>query len=437
MNFPKLASCLALVSMLSVGWSPGATAFQAGTSSAARVSCDPDNGDILLPDGFCALVVADELGRARHLTVTDRGDVYVRFRERADKRGGVVALRDTDGDGRADVQEWFADHYGTGIELYNGHLYVSTDSSVLRYPLKEGQLEPAGEPEIVVDGLPIQESHAAKPLAFDDQGHLYVEVGAPSNACQEEDRTKGSPGMKPCPFLERQGGIWRFDADRVGQTQEKDGRRVLTGIRHAVAIAWNPENRSLYFVQHGRDQLHELYAEHFSAPDNAELPGEEFHRVVEGTDYGWPFCYWDPVQEQRFLMPEYGGDGEKVGDCEQHPRPLLSFPGHYGPNDLLFYTGDQFPERYRGGAFVAFHGSWNRAPLEQRGYSVAFVPMENGEPSGGWEVFADWFAGHRPLERPRDASHRPTGLAQGPDGSLYVSDSVQGRIWRVLHTGAR
>jgi mono/diheme cytochrome c family protein len=133
------------------------------------------------------------------------------------------------------------------------------------------------------------------------------------------------------------------------------------------------------------------------------------------------------------LAPEYGGDGEKTGRCVEAKDPLLGFPGHWGPNDLLFYQGDLFPEKYKNGAFVAFHGSWNRLGHEQQGYNVVFIPMENGLPSGEWEVFADGFKGPEPIESSADAIYRPCGLAEGPDGSLYIADSQQGRIWRIMY----
>ena len=110
------------------------------------------------------------------------------------------------------------------------------------------------------------------------------------------------------------------------------------------------------------------------------------------------------------------------------------FPGHWAPNDLLFYTGNQFPARYKNGAFVCFHGSWNRAPLKQGGYFVAFVPFgKDGKPSGKWEVFAEGFAGGPEIMSPNDAKARPMGLTQGADGSLYITDSVKGKIWRVMY----
>ncbi len=130
------------------------------------------------------------------------------------------------------------------------------------------------------------------------------------------------------------------------------------------------------------------------------------------------------------LGPEYGGDGEIKADGD-YKDPLIGFPGHWAPNDLIFHSGTNVPERYRGGAFIAFHGSWNRIPLPQAGYNVVFVPMENGQPSGDWEIFADGFAGAEEIRSPADANFRPTGLAEGPDGAIYLAEDKVGRIWRI------
>lgn len=406
-------------------------------ASVADVECAPDNDGLVLPDDFCASVVADSLGPVRHITVNENGDVYAALRSVSDG-GGIVALRDTDGDGTADVEERFGTSGGTGIDLHNGYLYFAPDTAVWRYELADDELVPAGEPERVVSGLPDQDSHAAKPVAFDGAGSMYVNVGGPSNACQEEARTAGSPGQDPCPQLERQGGVWQFSDDALGQDQVDDGVRYATGIRNAVALAWNGAANSLYAVQHGRDQLNQLWPDRYTEEESTELPAEEFFKVDEGDNFGWPYCYYDWVDsDQKVLAPEYGGDGSEVGRCSEFEDPIVAFPGHWAPNDLLFYSGDQFPAQYQNGAFIAFHGSWNRSP-RQDGYIVAFVPFEGDMPSDDYETFADGFAGEgdwRP-ENPGDAEHRPMGLAVGPDGSLYISDSVQGRIWRVMHTGS-
>jgi glucose/arabinose dehydrogenase len=348
-----------------------------------------------------------------------------------------VGLRDTDGDGRTDQQEWFNNTFGTGIAIRGDYLYYSTHVSVHRYKLTPGQLKPEGAAETIIEGFPEQRSHRPKSFAFDDSGHMYVNVGAPSNACQEKSRSKGSPGMRPCPQLQRQASIWRFDAEKAGQTQQNDGHQYVKGIRVGVALAWSPESKAIYMVQHGRDQLNTLWPDYYDDKDNAELPSEEFFRLEDGANFGWPYCYHDRFQGKKLLAPEYGGDGKKVGECSQYGLPILAFPGHWAPNDLVFYTGEQFPEKYKNGAFVAFHGSWNRAPLPQGGYNVVFVAMKDGRPvSQEWEVLADGFAGRSPLERPRDAQFRPTGLAQGPDGSLYLSETEEGRIWRIVYKGS-
>ena len=400
---------------------------------AERLACDVDNGGLELPDGFCALVVADNLGFVRHLTVNSNGDIYLALRHRRLKLGGIMALRDTTGNGKADIIERFGDIPGIGIIVVDGYLYFGSDTAVLRYRLEPGALVPWATPDLIAGGFPEQSVHAAKPFAFDNAGSMYVSVGAPSNACQEADREPGSPGLDPCPLLAQHGSIWRFDRNELGQTLDGDGYLYASGIRYAVAIAWNPLSDSLYVVQHGRDGLNQLWPDLFTVQQGAELPSEEFLLVEKDSIFGWPYCYYDHIQARLVLAPEYGGDGRTVGRCAQYPDPLIGFPGHYGPNDLMFYTSDQFPERYRGGAFIAFHGSYDRAPLEQAGYQVVFVPFDGGLPEDHWEMFADGFAGAGPVAHPEDAEYRPTGLAQGPDGSLYISDSVQGRIWRVLY----
>jgi glucose/arabinose dehydrogenase len=202
-------------------------------------------------------------------------------------------------------------------------------------------------------------------------------------------------------------------------------------MRQMIALTWH--NGALHAAMHGRDQLSTLWPELFTVEQSADLPSETLLRVEQGSNFGWPYCYHDWMKDTLVLAPEYGGDGKKIGRCNQFVPPLAGFPGHWAPNDLLFYSATQFPAKYQGGAFIAFHGSWNRAPLPQAGYNVTFVPFADGKPSGKYEVFADGFAGKMPLARPGDATARPEGLAIGPDGSLYVSEGQKGRIWRIMH----
>ncbi len=402
---------------------------------------DPANGGLFVPENFEVVVVVDSLkGRARHLAVNDNGDIYVKSRF-SEAEGRNVVLRDTDQNGKADVIEKFGKYekersYGTAMRIYDGYLYFSSELAVYRYKLTPGKLIPEGELETIVidDHAHGMHEHIAKPISFDNKGNLYVPYGAPSNACQEINRTPAVPGIDPCPQLEDHGGVWKFDAHKKNQTQ-KDAIKFATGIRSVVAMDWNPTDNNLYVVIHGRDDLLRLWAGVFTPWQSAVLPAEEFIKVTEGTDFGWPYCYYDQIQEKKVLAPEYGGDGDSIGRCDEFEKPLFGFPGHWAPNDLLFYQGDQFPARYKQGAFVAFHGSTNRAPYPQSGYFIGFIPFENGKPTGTWEVFADGFAGVDPIVNVSDAVYRPMGIATGPDGSLYIADTEKGKIWRIMYKG--
>lgn len=390
-----------------------------------------DNAGLVLPDGFKAVVVADSVGTARHIAVRDNGDIYVALRD-LENGSGIVALRDTNRDGVADRTEYFGETTGTGIDIFGDNLYFSSKTEIYRIPLDDN-LVPTGQVDTVISGFPEQSSHAAKTFTIDDNGNLYVNVGAPSNACMEETRTKGSPGMDPCPQLEWQGGIWMFDAAVTNQTQQEDGYHFATGIRNAVALEWNDNANALFAVQHGRDQLNTLWPEFYTDAQNAVLPSEDFLLIKEGSNFGWPYTYFDGIKNQRMIAPEYGGDGVKTSENGKFDNPILTFPGHWAPNDLTFYEGEQFPERYHHGAFVAFHGSWNRAPEPQAGYNIAFVPMSGDQPSGDYEIFADGFPGVDSFTSPGDAEYRPTGVTVGPDGSIYITDSTNGKIWRIVY----
>ncbi len=393
---------------------------------------DPANAGLKIPGGFSASVVADNLGRARHIVATKQGGLYVKL-ERLKDGKGIVYLKDADGDGKMEISKTFANYYGTGIAIKNGYLYASSDQDVYRYKLDDkGEVIDAETPQRIVKGLWDKRQHASKSIALDDAGNIYVNIGAPSNSCQEVDRTKGSKGMYPCPILDSAGGIWQFKVDQTDQGYH-NGVRYATGLRNVVGLDWNQQQNKLYVTMHGRDMLYTLYPEMFDTTVSAELPSETFYAINKGDDAGWPYVYYDHFQQKKIQSPEYGGDGKKAGG-EKAIDPLVAFPGHMAPNALLFYTGNQFPEKYKQGAFIAFHGSWNRSPLPQEGYYVVFVPFKDGKPNGKWEVFADGFSGTGIVKNPRDAQHRPCGLTQGPDGSLYVSDDVKGTIYKISYS---
>ena len=404
-------------------------------------STDPDNGGLILPKGFGALVVADSVGPARHLAVNTNGDIYIKLRiDTGDK--GNMALRDVDGDGKADIFKRFGDYpndgrFATEMKIHNDYLYYSSELVVYRQKLDPTNLIPKGKPEVImVDEYPIR-WHNAKSLAFDNKGGMYVTFSAPTNACEDLRLTAGDPdavvkGEFPCSQLNILGGVWKFDENKLEQRQS-DGIRFATGLRSIVGITWNKKEDNLYAVNHGRDYLHNHAPDYYSKWENSVLPSEEFMLIKKDDDFGWPYTYYDHFKNKRMLAPEYGGDGKQ--QAKGYAEPIMGLPAHWAPNDLMFYTGSQFPDRYKDGAFIAFHGSTNRGPYPQAGYIVAFIPFENGKPSGNLEVFADGFTGTDLVKQMKDSKYRPMGLAQGPDGSLYISESKNGKIWRVIFNG--
>lgn len=401
-----------------------------GPSPTSAPACDPDNAGLKLPAGFCATLFADSLAAPRHLDVAPNGDVVVAVRttraNNAPRPGGFFVLRDADGDGRADRRARFGEFSASQARLVGNHIYTEDTRTVLRYNWNPGTMSATG-PDTIVSGLPGDRGHPAKTFVIRD-GSIYVNHGSPTNSCQQQDRTPKSPGKDPCPDLETRASIWRFDLNRKGQTLT-DGEKYATGIRNAVAMAFHP-NGDLYVMQHGRDGLQDWG---FTPEKGAETPAEEMFRVTKGADFGWPYCYFDPELKQKVLAPEYGGDGKTVGRCADKAGNVGFFPGHWAPNGLLFYTGRALPARYREGAFIVFHGSWNRAPLPQQGFKVVFQPMKDGRANGPFEVFVDGFVDDQ--GKPTALGGRPMGLAQGPKGELYLSDDSRGRIWQITYTG--
>lgn len=406
-------------------------------NDTARLKPVPDaitnSAGLTLPAGFSATTIVESAGRNRHIVVNSNGDIYVKLSVLKNGKG-IVVLREKKG--RAAVVNSFGEYTGTGIAIKNGYLYASSNHEVFRYKLNDkNEIDPRQTPEKIITGLVGLRQHATKSIALDNDGNIYVNIGAPSNSCQVKDREKGSLGQDPCPLLDSSAGIWQFRADKLNQSYA-EGVRYATGIRNVVGLDWNNQANELYAMQHGRDGLFQMFPELYNAEQSAEIPAEEMLLVKKGSNFGWPYCYYDPFQEKKILAPEYGGDTKKQGRCEGVDTPVVAFPGHWGPNALLFYDGAMFPEKYKNGAFVAFHGSWNRAPLKQKGYKVVFVPFKDGKPSGDWEVFADGFMGAEEIASPGDAQYRPCGLAQGPDGSLYISDSVKGTIWKIAYNAS-
>jgi glucose/arabinose dehydrogenase len=399
------------------------------------VAADEPDG-LRLPAGFHATVVADGLGAIRHLAVRDNGDVYVstpRDQKGLGKGGGIIALR-LDGSHRAvDVQHFGSIDGGTGIRFHNGALYATSPSGIYRFTFSGSALIPSKDPDTIVEGMPTTFpgfNRANRPLAFDASGHVFVSVEASGNFCADPEGKPNTPpvGLKPCPDLGIRAGIWRFSADKTGQKFPADGEQWATGIRDLSALAWAPADGNLYAIMHGRDSLNRNWPSLVSAEDDDHI-ADEMHRVTKGTDFGWPYTYYDGVRRMRLVSPEYGGDG-KTAAPGNYSTPVLTFHSRRSaPVDLLFYGGTSFPASYRNGAFIVLHGTANKS-----GYNVVFVPFGKAGKAGEPTVFADGFAAFdQSTTTPPRARYRPIGAAVAPDGSLYVADSQAGRVWRIAY----
>jgi len=386
-----------------------------------RTAAEADT-KIKLPAGFSATVLASDLGPTRHIAVGKSGDIYVKLSKLKDGKGMYI-LRDANHDGVIDEKKMFADYPGTGIYIKDGYLYSSSNTGVYRYQLNEKEeIMNVDQPEKIIDGLVDKGRDNAKPIALDGQGNIYVTVGSYSDNCRQAGSGKG---MSPCTVLDSAGGIWKFKADKKNQTFS-DGKLYSTGLKNAVGIDWDTKTNTLFATQHGRGKFDDFYPQYYTAKQSAELPAETMYQLKGGDDAGWPYIYYDHIQKKKILAPEYGGDGKKTGG-EKALDPVAAFPAHLGPNALMFYTGTMFPARYKNGAFIAFH---SQSAELHKGYFVAFVPFVNGK-AGKWEIFADNFAGIDLVKPTGPVEHRPCGLAQGPDGALYVTDDLNGTIFKI------
>jgi glucose/arabinose dehydrogenase len=402
--------------------------------AAREAGCAGDQS-IVVPEGFCATIFADDLGHARQLVAAADGTIYVNTwsgpyykNDRSPAGGFLVGLKDTKGSGRADVVVRFGPTAaegalgGVGIAIHRNWLYAEIDDRIDRYAIRSGIIAPTGKAEVVVSGIPVGGAHPMHPFAIDDNSNLLMAIGSSTDACDGND---------PCTELETRAGIWRYDAAKTDQIfAPRD--RYAAGMRNAEGLDFDGAG-NLFATQHGRGHLHEKWPDLYTLQDGFDLPAEELSLVKAGTAYSWPKCYFDPKKKQYVLAPEYGGDGgKKVGVCAGFERPIAAFPAHWAPNDMKIYKGSTFPPKYHGGAFIAFHGSWNNSG-PRGGYNVVFQPLADGKAAGTYEVFADGFAG---MYKERDrAKHRPAGLAVGPDGALYISDDKAGRVWRVTYLG--
>jgi len=408
---------------------------------ALTAASEPDG--LSLPSGFHATVVAEGLGAIRHLTVRANGNIYVSTPQNQDGKGGGIIALHLDAHHHADRTEHFGTvDGGTGIRFHDDRLYASTPSAVYRFAFRGNELVPTSEPELIVDGMPASHpgfNRVNRPIAFDGKGHLFVALDASANLCTAQTQPPpGRPlpatppvGVKPCPDLTTRAGVWRFDANKAGQTFPAAGEMWATGIRDIDSLDWSPADGHLYGIMHGRDNTNRFWPDLVSTDDDFRI-ADEMHRITKVTDFGWPYTYYDGAKNLRLVAPEYGGYGKTSPRPCAYSTPVVTFHSRRpAPVDLLFYAGKAFPAAYRGGAFVVLHGTQNKY-----GYNVVLVPFDrNGKP-GVQTVFADGFAAFDPSSAtPGPARYRPIGIAEGPDGALYVADSQKGRIWRIAYGG--
>jgi glucose/arabinose dehydrogenase len=399
------------------------------------LAAEPDG--LILPPGFHAEVVADGLVGARHVAVRGNGDIYVSTNTlRGQPPRGIYALRPGP-DHSAKAIAFSSVAGGTGIRIQDGALYAASGTTVWRFDFNDNDLVPTAPPRVVMDGMP-DENGRNRIIRFDGQGNLYVALsGTGNNACAIGG-SRAKVGPMPCPELKDRAGIWRFPAGRMTQ-KFSDGELIATGNRNMPAMEWLPRQGALYGVFHERDFTHELWPDFASEEEDNNI-GEGLYRITKGTDFGWPYSYYDGVRNIRLVAPEYGGDGKTTVPSGRYATPIFNFvdaKGRGAPTDMLVAAAPGWPAAWRDGLLFVRHGGLGvDRPGGYAGYDILFLPMGADGKPGKPVVFADGFAGPSPDNKTqRRAAYRPVGMAQAPDGALYVVDSSKGRLWRISYSG--
>lgn len=340
---------------------------------------------IRLPEGFSIDIYAEDVDNARSMCLSPNGTLFVGTRS----KGNVYALRDTDGDYKADQQFLLAKglKLPNGVAFRDGDLYVAEVNRILKFENIEENLEEPGEPVVIYDEYPTETHHGWKYIAFGPDDKLYVPVGAPCNICESEEEVFAS--------------ITRMNPDG------SDMEIVHRGIRNTVGFTWHPETGELWFTDNGRDWM----GDDQPACELNYAPRDNMH-------FGYPYCHQDDLPDPEF--------GDKR-DCSEFTPPVQKLGPHVAPLGLEFYTHDQFPESYRNQILIAEHGSWNRS--DKIGYRIMMVTLDGNEATG-YEPFAEgWLE-----EGGNDVWGRPVDLEFLPDGSMLVSDDYADVIYRISYS---
>jgi glucose/arabinose dehydrogenase len=377
---------------------------------APSIQAPSDTGlpwPLTLPAGYRISLYASGLEEVRDVAFSPAGVPYVTVMNRAVRRGGkVLALPDDNHDGRADRTVVVADELDRphGIAFYKGQLYVSEPATIWLLRDTNGDLV-ADAREPIVDNLPSADDHWARPFVFDQDGAIMVAVGSRCNACQEGDKRRAT--------------VLRF-ASGGAKSPDTRGDIFARGLRSVVGLAWRPGTQELWATNNGRDGV---------SPD--QPPDQVFHLGM-GAHYGWPYCYGDRVPDPQILQdtsivtPDHSS---KETFCrEQAAAPALLLPPHSAPLGMAFYDGARFPADVRGSLFVALHGAFDLA--NNNGYRVVRIPFVDGKPGRPEDFITGWM--------PAGAKRwlgRPVGVAVGPQGDLFITDDVNGFLYRVDYIG--
>lgn len=341
---------------------------------------------IKLPTGFKIAVYA-EVDNARQMALSPSGTLYVGNRD----EGNVYAVRDLDGDFKADRVWKIASglNMPVGVAFYQGDIYISAVTQILRIRNIENKLNNPGKPEVVYDKFPTETHHGWKFISFGPDGKLYVPVGAPCNICEPKEPIYAS--------------IQRMNPDGTGL------ELFASGVRNTVGFTWHPETKNMWFTDNGRDMLGD------------DLPPCELNTAPKsGMHFGYPYCHAGDIKD-----PEFGSKRP----CSEFVAPAQKLGPHTAPLGLEFYTGSMFPKEYKNQLLVAEHGSWNRSKgAGFNGYRISFVKIE-GDKGISYETFASGWLGADKLKY----WGRPVDVLMLPDGSMLVSDDKAGVIYRISY----